>query len=454
MKILLLQPPKAPATIAGEDVFLYEPLALEYIAAGVKNDHDVKILDLRLEDSLLETLEAFRPDIVGITAYTVHVNVARNLLNIVKTWNPRTVTVVGGHHATVVPEDFISTSVDVIVMGEGVFAFSEIAGRIAEGGALDKIPGTALVKENRLVKTNHRQNVELDSLPFPDRSLTAKYRKHYYSEWMKPLASIRTSKGCPFRCTFCALWKLTGGKYLKRKPELILEELAAIDEECIFCADDESLVDAKRMTSLAHLIKQAGLKKRFFLYGRSDTIARNPELIELWCEAGLERVFVGLEFFSDRDLAYINKGSQEKDNREAVQILNSLGLDIYGSFIVRPEFGREEFARLGSYCNELKLDFRSFAVLTPLPGTDLYEAVKDQLITNNYDYFDFIHTLLPTKLPLKEFYEQYFWLYNGAIPLKRRLSLLRKYPLKELPSLIKKSRRLFKRMKTAYLDYE
>jgi radical SAM superfamily enzyme YgiQ (UPF0313 family) len=127
---------------------------------------------------------------------------------------------------------------------------------------------------------------------------------------MKPLASIRTSKGCPYRCNFCALWKIAGGRYLRRNPERVIEELATIDEKFVFFADDESLIDASRMKKLARLIKASGLNKRYFLYGRSDTIARNPGLLEMWREIGLERVFVGLEFFKDEDLQYIGKAAR------------------------------------------------------------------------------------------------------------------------------------------------
>ncbi|UCC43274.1 MAG: cobalamin-dependent protein [Candidatus Zixiibacteriota bacterium] len=454
MKILLLQPAKSPASIGGEDIFLYEPLALEYVAAGVRDDHDVRILDLRLEPDLEKNLDEFCPDIVGVTAYTVHVNVARALMKQVKEWNRKVVTVVGGHHATVKPDDFVSPSIDVIVMGDGVSAFREIVRRSERGETLDTIPGVALVKDNKLMISDPSPAIELDELPFPDRRLTSQYRHKYYSEWMKPLASIRTSKGCPFRCTFCALWKLTGGRYLRRQPEKVLEELGEIHEGNIFFADDESLVDVKRMSALARLIRDARLGKRFFLYGRSDTIAKNPGLIELWCQAGLERVFVGLEFLSDDNLAYINKASTEKDNREAVRILTDLGLDTYASFIIRPEFTRDDFAALGSYCGELGLSYASFSVLTPLPGTDLYEETKDRLITRNYDYFDFIHTLLATELPLKEFYERFAWLYDGAIPLRKRLGLLSKFPLRDIPSTVSKSRAVFNRMRTAYRDYE
>jgi radical SAM superfamily enzyme YgiQ (UPF0313 family) len=271
---------------------------------------------------------------------------------------------------------------------------------------------------------------------------------------MKPLASIRTSKGCPYRCSFCAQWKLAGGRYLRRKPEKVVEELGAIDEEFVFFADDESLVDAARMQALAERIREAGIKKRYFLYGRSDTIARHPELVELWRSIGLERVFVGFEFFRDEDLAYIRKGSTSSDSEKAARVLADLGIEVYASFIVRPEFKREDFAAFGPYCRKLKLRYATFAVLTPLPGTDLYEEVKGRLITRNYDLVDFIHTLLPTALPLKEFYEELYRLYTRTIPFHKQLSLLRKLPLKEIPSTLAKSRRVLKRLRTAYLDYQ
>ncbi|MGA2329434.1 MAG: radical SAM protein [Bryobacteraceae bacterium] len=449
MKILLIQPPKAPATIGGEDVFIYEPLALEYLAAAVAADHDVRILDLRFPEKLREVLEQYRPDLVGITAYTVHVNVAKQLFEEIKTWNPEVLTVVGGHHATVMPRDFVSRSIDLVVVGEGVAPFREIVERLEKREGFERIPGVADGRGNEPPIVD-----DLDAVPFPDRRLTARYRRHYYSEWMKPLASIRTSKGCPYRCSFCAQWKLAGGRYLRRKPEKVVEELGTIDEEYVFFADDESLVDAVRMQALAERIREAGIKKRYFLYGRSDTIARHPELVELWRSIGLERVFVGFEFFRDEDLAYIRKGSTSSDNEKAARVLADLGIEVYASFIVRPEFKKEDFAAFGPYCRKLKLRYATFAVLTPLPGTDLYEEVQDRLITRNYDLVDFIHTLLPTALPLEEFYEELYRLYTRTIPFHKQLSLLRKLPLKEIPSMLAKSRRVLKRLRTAYLDYQ
>jgi radical SAM superfamily enzyme YgiQ (UPF0313 family) len=206
----------------------------------------------------------------------VHVNTVKKLFEQTKAFNPDIVTVVGGHHATVMPDDFHTPCIDAIVAGEGVFTFPEIILRLEKKMNLRRIPGAIRTAKGALVIHQGGQDGDLDALPFPRRDLTAHYRKCYSSEWMKPLASIRTSKGCLFRCKFCALWKLTGGRYLTRKPECIVEELGLIEEKFVFFADDESLLDTKRMELLADLIHQAGIRKRYFLYGRSDTVAKHP----------------------------------------------------------------------------------------------------------------------------------------------------------------------------------
>jgi len=454
VKVLLVQPSKPPLSVGGEDLHVFEPLALEYLAAGVSSECDVRILDLRLEPDLPLALHEFAPDIVGFTAYTVHVNPVRALAQQVKQWNPTTLTVVGGHHATVRPEDFSPPDVDLVVRGEGVSAFAEIARRFDNQQSLAGIPGVCVYRDGIIEIADPVVVTDLDSMPRPDRTFTAEYRKSYFSEWMRPLASIRTSKGCPHRCNFCALWKLSGGRYLRRSPESIVDELSRIEEPYVFFADDESLVDGARMTRLARLILEAGIKKRYYLYARSDTIVARPQLIELWREAGLERVFVGLEFFSDRDLAYVGKGSTVDDNRKAIEILRSLGLEIHANFIIRPDFTADDFDSFRDYVRALKLSFAGFAVLTPLPGTDLYAQVKDDLLTENYDFFDFFHTLLPTTLPLAEFYSRYHRLAAGAVPARRRVSILPKIKPRDLPDLLSRQQRYLRRLRNLHLDYE
>jgi len=454
MKILLVEPPKSPLSVGGEDIFLFEPLALEYVGAGVAPGHQVRLLDMRIDPNLGATLDEFAPGVVGFTSYTVHVDVVKSLAAEVKKWNPNALTVVGGHHATVAPEDFQSPHVDLVVAGEGVTAFQEIVRRLGDGNDFQGIPGVAVTSSQGPLTVEPILDITLDSLPFPNRRLSAPYRERYFSEWMQPLASMRTSKGCPFRCSFCSLWKLTCGKYLGRDPDRIIEELATIDEEFVFFADDESLVDAERMATLAEKIETAGIHKRYFLYGRADTIARHPELLAAWARIGLERVFVGLEFFRDSDLALINKGSSINDNLAAVTILHDLGIEIYGSFIILPEFDHPDFAALKHYCRELEIDFASFAVLTPLPGTDLMEEVEHRLLTDNPAFFDFIHTVLPTTLPLEDFYREYIHLMLYASPATKRISLLRKFGLSRLPFVFAVTYKLTRQLRSLHLDYK
>ncbi|MGB6368805.1 MAG: B12-binding domain-containing radical SAM protein, partial [Thermoanaerobaculia bacterium] len=102
---------------------------------------------------------------------------------------------------------------------------------------------------------------------------------------------------------------------------------------------------------------------------------------------------------------------------------------------------------------QLELSFASFAVLTPLPGTDLYDEVKDEMLTHDTRYFDFLHTLLPTRLPLQEFYEELNRLYTTAIPLTKGLSFLAKYPLREIPATLAKSVRAYRGVRNAWRDY-
>jgi radical SAM superfamily enzyme YgiQ (UPF0313 family) len=442
MKILLIQPAKAPVTIGCEDIFLYEPLALEYLAAGLVNDHEVKIIDLRLDKNLKKTFDEFNPDVVGITAYTVHVNSVKKIFKELKSWNPDIFTVVGGHHATVAYTDFIEPSIDLIVMGEGVTVFKEAISRFERNTGFEGLPGTAFQKDGKIVMTPALPVTDLDYLPFPARSFTTSYRKNYFSEWNKPLATIMTSQGCPYRCNFCALWKLNGGRYLTRKPEKIIEELSGIKETFIFFADDESLVDAARMSKLAKLIKESGIRKRYFVYGRSDTIVRHPEVIEQWKEIGLERIFIGLEFFRDNDLKDVRKKLSVKDNEEAVRILRNLDISVFGSFIIKPDFTMDDFREFGKYCRNLRLHLPVFSVLTPLPGTDYFEEVKDKLLTHNYDFFDLLHTVQETRLPLKEFYKEFYKLYRNSSSPMNRIYLLMKYSPRELIKVIRMSNRI------------
>ena len=132
------------------------------------------------------------------------------------------------------------------------------------------IPGVWARHDGVFVSGGPQMELRLDDLPTPDRSVTAADRASYFIDWMKPVALIRSTLGCPFRCTFCSLWKIMDGKYLMREVDAVVEEMASINEEFVFLVDDEAFINGKRMKLLAEALCSAGLHKRYFAYCRMD----------------------------------------------------------------------------------------------------------------------------------------------------------------------------------------
>ena len=452
MQVLLIQPPSVdPLT---DQIFLFEPLAMEYLGAGLQQDgHKVHLLDARIDPDYQATFHRFQPDVVGLTGFTSHVNIIKTIAARLKTINPNILIVVGGHHATVQPKDFNDAHIDVVVIGEGVFTLREIVDTWENGGEFSVIAGVAIPGTEGMVFSTPRPYTNLNELPFPDRSLTAPYRHQYFSEWFKPLASLRTSLGCTGRCNFCALWKITGGKYLRRDPEKIVEELLLIDEPHVFFCDDESMCDVKRMHKLADLITAAGIHKKYFLYGRVDTIVNNPQLFAKWAKIGLSQVFVGMEDFSDKRLAAMNKGITSAQQAEAVRILDQLGIMMYASYMVDPAYTRADFTSLMAYVRKMKHKYVTFTVLTPLPGTELYATREQELLSRKPELYDMLHALFPTTLPLQEFNKELAKLWTKAVPLHRVLPALFRFGLHGMMVRIRLFSRVLHKCTMLHLDY-
>jgi hopanoid C-3 methylase len=452
MKVLLVQPPSSDPL--SDRIFLFEPLGLEYLGAGLQQDgHVAEILDARLTPDIASACRRFQPALIGLTGYTSQLNIIKGLAAQLKSAFPAVRIVVGGHHATVRPEDFNSPAIDAVVIGEGVFALREIVAAIEAGRGFEAIEGVAVPTPAGMRFGPPRRYTPLDDLPFPDRSLTAAHRQNYFSEWFKPLASVRTSLGCTARCNFCALWAITDGKYLRRRSESVVEELKSVAEPNVFFCDDESMLDAKRMDRLADLIAAAGIKKNYFLYGRVDTIVKHPELFAKWAKIGLSQVFVGMEDYSDARLAAMHKGITSTQQAEAVRILDELGIMMYASYMVDPAYTREDFRGLLSYVRRMKHKYATFTVLTPLPGTQLYREREHDLLSRKPELFDMVHALLPTNLPLKDFYAEYAQLWTRAVPLYRLVPTLARFGFHGMLQRIRLFGTFLKRTKSAHLDY-
>jgi len=414
MRILLVQPPLDPTTSKLAALGLAEPLSLEYIAAAIPKQ-DVKILDLRVGGSLTEEIEQFDPALVGITALTVGLNQSLDLLKTAKTLNKDLKTVIGGVHATLLPEDCQVEQVDIIVRGEGEDTFAELVEKLESKKSLSSVAGITYRNNRGQWQTNPQRDLNiLDCYDFPARNLTDVYRSKYSRVGLGETLSMITSRGCTQKCNFCSVWRFNDAKYRTRSPENIVDEIASRPELNIDFAEDDSFGNLKRMERLCELVQEHVPGRYYKALVRADTVVKGPELFEKWAEAGLQYVLVGFESFKEEELRAINKRASVKENTQALAILKKAGIGVIGYFIVRPEFSIDDFKRLSDTVEQLDIHQPIFTSLTPFPGTTLYEDTKDHLVTFDWEHFDGFRAVLPTALPRQEYYNQLASLYRKA----------------------------------------
>jgi radical SAM superfamily enzyme YgiQ (UPF0313 family) len=418
MRVLLAQPDQN-RTMGLQQLARVEPLGLEMIAGALWSRHEVALLDLRLQpDSLADTLDAFQPHLVGISAtFTIDIYRVLDIARAAKAANPRTFVFVGGHHPSLRPEDFYDPAVDAIVVGEGEITTSELVDTVAAEGDLDRVTGLVLNQPQGQHFTGHRPLLkDLDALPFPARVLNPTSRQEYYAIIIWPIALVESSRGCPHRCRFCSVWPFYRGVVRHKSPQRVVRELAALEQPYVMFTDDNFLTNGKRAGEIARLIRERGIEKRYSLEARSDDIVRHPEVIEQWREVGLDHVFIGFERPDQGGLEALNKDNSVRNNEEALAILRASGIEPNPSFIADPGDSHEDFEALRAYMRRLGLKFPFFSVLTPLPGSDLFAEMEGCLTTTNYELFDLAHAVTPTRLPPAEFYQEFARLWRGAYP--------------------------------------
>jgi len=413
MRILLVQPDYLAKNIGFRLLALPEPLHLEMVAATVP-DHDVRILDMRLDGNLDAALRTFWPEMVAVTALTPEVYTAQNILQQVKAFSSEIFTVVGGHHATLLPEDFFIPQVDAIAIGEAELMFENLAQAVADRRGVAAVPNiiwqdrNGQFIRNRLTKTN----VVMDAVPIPRRDLTDDYRNDYFFLFDKHDTTVATGRGCPYRCNFCSVHEFYHGRTSQMSPGRVLAEIANIPASHITFVDDNFLMNYRRENAIAEMIKDEGLKMTFSMECRTDSIVKHPELLEKWVDIGLYIVLLGLEGVTDKTLTKINKSSNIDINNQAIKILQDNGVIIWGAFIVDPDWTEDDFKQLRDYVSEKEITHTQFTILTPLPGTSLYRSRFEDLLTHDYSCFDTLHAVLPTSLGREQFYQNYANLYR------------------------------------------
>ena len=415
MKILLVQPPLVQNIISCVTNYLPEPLALQLLAANL-TDHDVFLVDLRFSNNLIEYIQNIEPDLVGITCASMpEVPLIKEASHIIKKVNPNIHVVIGGQYPTFVPEEFINnSSIDFIVFGEGEITFSELVDTLETNGKnVNSVEGIGIIDGEHLYQTKPRRLIDdIDLLPFPDRDLITDYKNAYYNREGQYVTSMLTTRGCPSRCSFCSLWRFYHGTYRERSPENIYAEIESLDEELIHFIDDNFLHNVDRSWRILELLSGLEKKKKYIFQLRADIPLKYPELISAWVDIGLNIVNIGLESFKTEDLKMMRKNTSREINDKTLAVLKKFSINVVPFFIVSPYYDEEDFNRLVEYIESWGIKYPIFSVLTPLPGTVLYEQMKDEIILKDFKFYDLGHPVVKTRLPYQKFMNNFFNLFK------------------------------------------
>jgi radical SAM superfamily enzyme YgiQ (UPF0313 family) len=174
-----------------------------------------------------------------------------------------------------------------------------------------------------------------------------------------------------------------------------------------------------------------------------------------WKEIGLETLYVGLESLDESYLADYNKGVHASENRQAVEILRELKIGLHAAFIVNPDFETEDFLNLRKSINFVAPAEITFTVFSPSPGTELFSKHRNDFICEDpYLFYDCMHTIMPTKLPLNQFYRYFSLLYLFAFQKNPWRAKKIKVPFKDMIRLLKEGMKCGYTLRNIYKDYD
>lgn len=480
-KILLMRPPYTRLRQAGQ--IPYFPLGIGYVGAMLeKNGFDVGIYNVdvpRGSDEMVfhderdvfkqrssaqtsymnairddshpvwqevrETFRSFNPDAIGLSILSVEYPAALKISRIAREMRPDIKIVWGGFHPTFMAEPSLANpEVDVVVAGEGENAAVELFKALGSGGDLWRIPGLYLRKNGKVLPTGHRPIIDdLDTLPFPARHL------RLYPESYNPrnLGNLITSRGCPFRCTFCGCRNLWEKKFRRRSPQNVIAELRELVGTCktnhIFFMDDTFSLKKNYGMEMCDAILNSGLGVVWTTDTRVDRV--DDELIGAMKKAGCVYLDLGIETGSDRMSVIIKKDITRDQVLRAIEIINRHGI-ASGAFFMAGflEETIDDLNETFDLIKKCKTTHMALNVWDPMPGSELYDqAMQMGVIPKGADWADF--PLWPdshfaVKMTPEEFLAkcneiaEYVYKYNNSFPTYFRkvapkvLTLLKKDP--------------------------
>ncbi len=403
MKLLAVH----PSGLMFTRIFLrLEPLGLELVAEAARRaGHEVRILDLQVEThrDYYRALDDWRPDAVCFSGnYLANVPEIIDLAKATKARLPQAFVFAGGHSISFMAQELLAHgngAIDCVIKGEGEASVVPLLDAVRDGG-LSKVPG-AVSAEGEGPPPRFVQNLD-DLSPAYD---LLKNRRRYFIGPLDPCASVEFARGCPWDCTFCSAWTFYGRSYRAKSAALVVEELERLKEPGVFIVDDVAFVHRDHGTKIAEAALTKGIRKQYYLETRSDVLLRNKDVFRLWRRLGLEYMFLGVEAIDEETLQGFRKRTSVNTNFEALEFARSLGVVVAINIIADPSWDRERFEVIRRWCMEIP-EVVNISVATPYPGTEIWHTDQRRLTSRDYRLFDIQHAVLPTKLPLPEFYAE------------------------------------------------
>jgi len=410
-KIMLFNPPRGlPLGAVEKPMAGMQPLGLAYIAAACEAaGHEVKVCDAYSfgydKDYIREYLEVENPEVVASTATTPYVNSAWIINEIAKEINPDVLTIIGGAHASLVPEDVVSNlATDIAVVGEGEHIMNQIMDHLDDHD-FENISGIVFRSDNTAEAKVHRTkdrevNYNLDLLPFPARHLFPDLSLYEVApHWAKDglFAPINTSRGCPFSCEFCSITKYQGTKFRYRSPENIIDELRMLKEKynvsTFSIRDGVATLNKDRMIELCELMIKENLNMGWSC--TSIITSADVGMFAVMKKAGCFSIQYGIETGSDEILdknPYLKRKNKSIEKVEkAIRMTVEAGIDVHGYFIVGlPGETKESVEKTIQFAKRLPIGTAGFTIARPVPGTSLYDYYESRgrLLTKVWYKYD------------------------------------------------------------------
>jgi radical SAM superfamily enzyme YgiQ (UPF0313 family) len=404
------------------------PLSLSYLAGVlIQEGIEVRILDFLVSrynpKKLRQELEEYRPQLVGATCVTLNYPIARRMLKVCKDFDPHIFTVIGGPHVTFALQETLLNSpwIDAIVIGEAERTLVELARVVEQGRDIHEVKGIALVDGGTVMKTALKARVEaLDQLPLPARQLLpmARYRA------LGTPCTVITSRGCPYSCIFCSGRRMFGPKVRFRSPGLVVDEIEHLQQDFGFAkiniVDDTFTLKHDHTRAVCEEMLRRNLKMKWSVFARVDRI--NKELAQLMHRAGCEWMLFGVESADEKILKTIKKGITAEDVRHGVKIASEAGINVFNSFILGlPGETRETAHKSLAFGDELYHKYGAkygFHMLSPLPGTEIYERAEDygvRILSRNWVRYNANEPITETATMSREMVKEAISIYDRGI---------------------------------------